>query len=112
MKDYDDLMAISRRFEFDGRTLAQAIAATFTRRGTPLPTAQPVGLSDRFAEDDQKRTQWGAFLKRTRLPDAPADLRDVLRLVRQFVDPPLSAAGTADSYSALWMPGQGWREAE
>lgn len=112
MKDYYDLIAISRRFDFDGRTLAQAIAATFERRGTPIPTEQPVGLSDRFAEDDQKRTQWSAFVRRTRLPDTPADLSDVLRLVRQFVDPPLSAADAADRFSARWTPGHGWRETE
>lgn len=112
MKDYYDLIAISRRFDFDGRTLAQAIAATFERRGTPIPREQPVGLSSRFAEDKEKRTQWSAFVKRTRLPDAPADLGDVLGLVRQFVDPPLSAADAADRFSARWTPGHGWREAE
>lgn len=112
MKDYYDLIAISRRFDFDGQTLAQAIAATFERRGTPIPTEQPVGLSGRFAEDEQKRTQWSAFVRRTRLPDAPADLGDVLRLVRQFVDPPLNTAGDAAHFSAHWTPGHGWREAE
>jgi len=110
MKDYYDLIAISRRFDFDGPTLAQAIAATFARRGTQIPTEQPIGLSDRFAEDDQKRTQWGAFVRRTKLPDAPADLGDVLGLVRQFVDPPLSAADAADRFSARWTPGHGWQE--
>lgn len=112
MKDYYDLIAIGRRFDFDGRTLAQAIAATFERRGTPIPTEQPVGLSGSFAEDEQKRTQWSAFVRRTRLPDAPADLGDVLKLVRQFVDPPLSAACATDRFSARWTPGHGWREAE
>jgi len=112
MKDYYDLIAISRRFDFDGRTLAQAIAATFERRGTPIPTVQPVGLSGRFAEDEQKRTQWSAFVRRTRLPDAPADLGDVLMLVRQFVDPPLNAAGDVAHFSAHWTPGHGWRKAE
>lgn len=112
MKDYYDLIAISRRFDFDGQTLAQAIAATFARRGTPIPTEQPVGLSSRFAEDEQKRTQWGAFVRRTRLPDAPANLSDVLELVRQFVDPPLTAGGAPARFSARWTPGHGWREAE
>lgn len=112
MKDYYDLIAISRRFDFDGRTLAQAIAATFERRGTKIPTEQPVGLSGRFAEDAQKQTQWNAFVKRTKLPEAPADLGEVIGLVRQFVNPPLSAAAAADGFSAHWTPGHGWREAE
>lgn len=112
MKDYYDLIAISRRFDFDGQTLARAIAATFERRGTPVPTEQPVGLSDRFAEDKQKRTQWGAFVQRTRLPDALADLEDVLRAVREFVGSPLSAAGSADNFSARWTSAQGWHESK
>ena len=112
MKDYYDLIAISRRFDFDGRTLARAIAATFERRGTPIPTKQPVGLSERFAEDEQKRTQWGAFLKRTRLLDTPSDLGEVLNLVCEFVEPPLGAAGAAAGFAARWLPGHGWQEAE
>jgi len=112
MKDYYDLIAISRRFDLDGGTLAHAIAATFARRGTRIPTEQPVGLSDRFAEDDQKRTQWGAFVRRTRLPDAPADLGDALGLVRRFVGPPLRAAGAAERLSARWTPDRGWSHVE
>lgn len=112
MKDYYDLITISRRFDFDGRILAQAIAATFVRRDTQIPTEQPVGLSERFAEDELKQTQWGAFLNRTRLPDAPNDLGEVLRLVCEFVEPPLNAASAADGFTARWLPGHGWQEAE
>lgn len=37
LKDFYDLWAIAGAFEFDGATLAQAIAATFARRETELP---------------------------------------------------------------------------
>lgn len=38
MKDFFDLAVIARRTQMDGATLAAAIAATFARRETALPT--------------------------------------------------------------------------
>ena len=45
-------------FAFDGPTLAAAIGATFSRRGTMLPPAPPIALTDAFAHDDAKQRQW------------------------------------------------------
>jgi predicted nucleotidyltransferase component of viral defense system len=59
MKDFYDLWMMLRHFEFDGATLAKAIAATFSRRRTPLPTDTPAGLSEEFSRDAIKR--WGPF---------------------------------------------------
>lgn len=39
MKDFYDLWALSRQFDFDGVTLAEAVRLTFERRGTGLPPA-------------------------------------------------------------------------
>ena len=39
-KDYYDIWFLAERFDFDGRVLARAVAATFERRGTPLGTVQ------------------------------------------------------------------------
>jgi len=53
---------------FDGEHRAQAIAAaTFARRGTPLPSGTPVALTREFTEDENKREQWSAALKRSGL---------------------------------------------
>jgi len=41
IKDYYDLWYLSRRFEFSGQLLAAAIAATFKRRATGLPSETP-----------------------------------------------------------------------
>lgn len=90
MKDYFDLRALAKEGAVDPATLAQAIAATFARRGTPLPTGLPLGLSDEFAEDRVKLAQWGAFLRRNRLEAPP--LAAVVREVREFVEMPLEAA--------------------
>jgi hypothetical protein len=39
------------------------LAATFARRGTPLPAELPDALTADFANDPAKRQQWAAFLE-------------------------------------------------
>ena len=64
MKDFYDLAVIGSRTELDGATLAGAIAATFARRNTALPTERPLALTRQFSEDVTKVRQWQAFLKK------------------------------------------------
>jgi predicted nucleotidyltransferase component of viral defense system len=90
MKDFFDIRALAREGKTDPAILAEAIAATFARRGTPLPSDTPLGLSDDFARDAAKLAQWKAFLGRNRL--AAPDLREVIEEVRGFVAEPLRLA--------------------
>ena len=55
MKDYFDLWVLLRNADLDQQILEQAVQATFNRRGTALPKALPVGLSDQFAQDKMNR---------------------------------------------------------
>lgn len=90
MKDFFDLRALAREGVVDAGLLADAIAATFQRRGTEVPVEVPLGLSDEFARDAAKRAQWKAFLGKNRL-DAPT-LGEVIEEVRRFVAEPLVLA--------------------
>lgn len=54
MKDYFDVRVLLRSAELDTAQLARAIAATFTRRRTALPSDIPAALSDPFANDPAK----------------------------------------------------------
>jgi len=90
MKDYFDLRALAHEGVLDAQLLGDAIAATFQRRGTAVPEEVPLGLSDEFARDATKRTQWKAFLGKNRL-DAPT-LDEVIAEVRRFVTEPLKLA--------------------
>lgn len=90
MKDYFDLRALAREGALDVRLLTDAIAATFQRRGTPLPGDLPIGLSDEFARDAAKQTQWKAFLGRNRLDTM--DLNEVLAEICSFVTEPFQLA--------------------
>lgn len=89
MKDYFDLWILSRYTDFDGELLCRAIHATFERRRTPLPDAVPFGLSDEFAQDRQKQTQWQAFLKKNALAELTLD--EVVIGLRAFLSSPLNA---------------------
>jgi hypothetical protein len=80
MKDYFDLDMLLQDREVDDAELRRAVAATFQRRQSPLPAELPIGLSDAFAVDTDKRTQWVAFLRKNRL--AADDLQAVVRRLR------------------------------
>lgn len=90
MKDYFDLLALSREGAIERDTLAEAIAATFRRRSTSLPDTLPLGLTVAFSGDAEKRRGWAAFLTRNRL-DAPA-LDAVIEELAGYLDEPLAMA--------------------
>ena len=108
MKDFYDLFHMSRTFTFEGRMLAQAIANTFSSRGTPIPSLPPVGLRDEFATKNEG--PWGAFLNR--IADSQASLfslTGVISHLRTFLLPPRQAAGDGQEFSRIWVEDGGWR---
>jgi predicted nucleotidyltransferase component of viral defense system len=107
MKDYFDLMLLSQLYEFDGAVLHRAVRATFKRRSTEVEPL-PIGLSDDFALVPGKAAQWKAFLRRSRFETDYANLDGVIRLVRDFAGPVLTAAVTEDGFQSHWRPGGSW----
>jgi len=91
MKDIYDLDLLRKRFDLDDDTLAEAIRATFARRGTPIPRDVPIGLSDTFAGDAVKQTQWAAFLRKA-TEDEKLDLAEVIAALRAWLVPVLLRA--------------------
>lgn len=73
LKDYFDLWVLAKHVRFDPEILQKAIAATFARRGTPIPQELPLGLSDAFTQDSTKIQQWKAFLSKNKLQAPPLD---------------------------------------
>jgi hypothetical protein len=71
LKDYFDLSVLLERETLDTGLLAQAIKATFERRGMAVPGALPVGLSDEFSQDASRQALWLAFLKKNELVPEP-----------------------------------------
>lgn len=108
MKDFYDMAVIAQRTELEGQTLAQAIAATFARRSTPLPSTAPIALTHRFSDDDAKTRQWQAFLKKNRI--VAANLPDTVALLYTMLWSPTLVAAASSPASATWHPKtQDWR---
>lgn len=91
LKDYLDLVVMAERETLDGPTVALAIAATFQRRGTRVPTALPMGLSDEFALDRSRMALWQSLLKKNDIAHRP--LVDVVSVLRAVLWPALRQAG-------------------
>ena len=102
MKDFFDLAVIAQRTELDGATLAVAIAATFARRTTALPTERPMALTKEFSEDAAKLRQWQAFLNKNRIE--AASLGDTVALLDDLLWPPTQVAATNSQAMATWLP--------
>ena len=109
MKDYYDLLALARLFDFEGDIVRDALIATFNRRGTDLPNATPIGLTDAFASDLQKIAQWQAFIGREPLLLNPGDLVAAIDDIVTFVLPPLTAAAAGKEFRKHWAAGGPWK---
>jgi hypothetical protein len=90
VKDYFDLWVMLERESLNMNTLAQAISATFTRRGMAIPTDLPMGLSDGFAADPTRQALWSAFIRKNDLAMIP--LADVVARIRSALEPAIHLA--------------------
>ena len=108
MKDFYDLWMMSQHFSFEGALLAKAIAATFARRRTPLPTDTPIGLSDQFSTDTAVARRWEFFTTRNVLSEPPGALSDVVAALRGFLMPVVRLAAGSAAGASLLQPGGPW----
>ena len=102
MKDFYDLAVIARRSELDGATLAAALAATFARRQTALPSERPLALTSQFSQAPPKRRQWQAFLNKNRI--TAGSLTDTVGLLNLLLWPPTEVATANSQTTATWRP--------
>lgn len=107
MKDFYDVWLLASQFAFDGKLLAQAIAATFANRGTGIDAA-PIAFSPDFTEQSSTLAQWTAF--RNRLPNAqcPEKLSEVVTFLAEFLLPVAGACAQGASFELGWTPCGPW----
>jgi hypothetical protein len=105
MKDFYDIWLLCRRFEFDGKTLSEAIRLTLERRGTELPD-EIIAFSQEFI--DAKRIQWKAFRKKLGQGHIPAEFEHVVMTVREFIDPIVSALASRKPPPSRWSAPGPW----
>ena len=88
MKDFYVVCFLRNTPALDMNQLRTAIRQTFARRGTPMPTTEPVAFSDQFASEHQ--AEWQRFITRNRLKDINGALRGATREIRDFSAPLLA----------------------
>jgi hypothetical protein len=110
MKDFYDLWLLSRLFEFDGRTLCEACRNTFRRRSTPMPNGLPIAFTDEFRKDNQKQTQWRAFVRKAEPENVSGNIDAVIGDVAAFLVPILEAARGNEPFDLLWPQGGPWKQ--
>jgi Nucleotidyl transferase AbiEii toxin, Type IV TA system len=106
IKDFYDIWNLSRGLDFEGVTLARAVAATFARRATPLPQETPRGLTEEFSEDPAKQALWKAFVRKGRLAVESKTLGQVVTDLGAFLMPPAIAASAGKPFRKKWRNGR------
>jgi len=108
MKDFYDLFMLARDFAYDGDLLAQAIRATFEKRGTAIPQATPVSLTEDFVRDHVKSVQWKAFVRKLGPDHGIPDFPGIVSQLHPFLVPAMKAATEDSPCPQVWSPGGPW----
>jgi predicted nucleotidyltransferase component of viral defense system len=106
LKDYCDVWRIGRAFQLELPRVAAALAATFERRATSIPTEEPEGLTREYA--DQWKDNWARLSDRFDLDDDLPPLEEVIREIRGFLMPACRAAAEGHPRKLIWNPADGW----
>lgn len=109
MKDFYDLWLLSTLFDFNGKTLSEAVSNTFKRRQTQLPKSKPIAFTDEFKKDPVKQTQWNAFVRKSKPDRWVPGFYSVLEDIESFLQPILSSLKKEAYHSSHWTPGHGWQ---
>jgi len=109
MKDFYDILILSRQFEFDGPTLATAIRATFRNRGTTVRTDASF-FSAELPWDKSKQLQWTAFVRKSRIEGALPTFPDVVSELVRFLLPVAQSIEGDSQVATTWRPDRGWHE--
>ncbi len=107
MKDFYDIWFLSRRFDFKGEILAEAIEKTLKNRRTPIPTA-PTVFTPTFGKDADKQVQWRGFIRKAKLADAPVVFEDIVAAVKVFLEPLVDSLAGRRMFHGTWNAPGPW----
>jgi len=104
LKDFYDIAGIATTCVISGETLRDAIRATFSHRGTIVPTDVPLGLTAEYYEDKRRKTEWERWLKSQALPNKtslPQSCDDIVEMLM-----PVAVAAAKDQpFPMVWKAG-------
>lgn len=99
MKDYYDIYYLANHYEFDARTLQEAIFATLQKRGTNY-SKDTMDKVYAFAQNSEMQTKWQHFAKRTMKINL--ELVEILRVIQLFIGPVFQAILSEDEVFGNW----------
>ena len=110
MKDFHDLHSLSKTFEFDGKTLVDAVRATFERRGTAWPDGgTPLAFTPEFYDDESKMKQWKAFCNKNKPRVQEIELKALMARLSSFLLPVIRSAEGGPEFNSKWIPTDEWK---
>ena len=109
IKDFFDLRYFAESFSFDRKILAEAIRSTFARRKTPIPSDDPIGLTDAYWDNPIRPPQVRAFARRSGLGAGTENGKEILAVVRPFLVPVLDDLRRGEVREGTWTPAGPWR---
>jgi len=101
MKDFYDIWLLSRQFEFELSSLAEAVSLTFRQRGTKLNEPIDAFLSDFIS---LRQPMWAAFRKRLKQDHIPESFQEITTEIELFLEPVIK--GISDNIT--WKPSGPW----
>lgn len=105
MKDYYDVYYLANKFDFEGKTLTEALRKTFKNRGRSF-TAEQFEQMLSFAADKDMKKKWSAFCKKINTEKSFAAVMDT---IRSFLSLPYRAAVGGKDLTKNWSAaGQAW----
>lgn len=111
MRDFYDIWLLSCKFDFKGEGLTSAIKNTFSNRRTDIsPSA--FAVTEAFAAESAKQEQWAAFLRRSRLENAPETFQEVVKEISVFLLPVATSLSERKPFKAIWISPGPWKYRE
>lgn len=98
MKDYYYIYFLANKFDFDGKTLTEALKKTFANRNRTF-TIEQFDQMLSFSADDAMQKKWTAFCKKV---NTESKFDTVLETIRMFLFPPYQAAVEDKEYTKTW----------
>ena len=99
MKDYYDIYYLANKFDFDGKTLTEALKKTFANRNRAF-TIEQFDQMLSFSTDDAMQKKWTAFCKKV---NTESNFDTVIETIRLFLLPPYQAVVSGNEYKMTWI---------
>ena len=103
MKDFYDIWRMSRQFDFQGKTLQEAMQRTFNNRGTEFVALED--LTQELLESKDIKMQWLAFRRKVPV-EAPDSFADIIEAISNFLAPVFATTIGGQTFEKRWkVPG-------